>query len=84
MWLSHHYKQDIQNKFGDRLSILFIELTVQHEALSTDQIKAILSLFENQDDHEGVWAAILAVTKQLEIDSKELFSDRCVSCISKY
>ena len=48
------YEQDIQNKVADCLSRSTIEATVQHQVLSTDKIKAILSPVKNQDDHEEV------------------------------
>ena len=78
-----HYKQDIQNKVADCLSRSPIEATVQHLVLSTDEIKTILSPVKNQDDHEDVWIAALAVTKHPETDNKEVFSDKIVSSISK-
>ena len=78
-----HYKQGIQNKAADCLSRSPIEGTVQRQVLSTDKIRAILSPAKNQDDHEEAWVAALAVTKQPETDNKEVFSDRCVSSISR-
>ena len=51
---------------------------MQHQVLSNDEIKAILSLVKNQDDHEEVWVAALAVTKLPESGSKDLFSGKCV------
>ena len=44
---------------------------MQHQALSTDEIKAILSPVKSQDDHEHVWIVVLVVTKQPEADSKK-------------
>ena len=38
---------------------------------------------KKQDHHEEFWVAALAVTNQPEIDSKEIFSDKCLSSISK-
>ena len=78
-----HYKQGIQNKVADCLSRSPIEVTVQHQVLSTDEIRAILSPVKNQDDHQEIWVATLAVTKQPKTDSKEVFSDKYVSSISK-
>ena len=56
---------------------------MQQEVLFTDEIKAILSPVKNQYDHEKVWVAALAVTKQPETGSKKLFSDTCASSITK-
>ena len=71
-----YYEQDIRNKVADCLSRSTIEATVQHQVLSTDEIKAILSPVKNQDDHEEAWVAALAVTKEPETDSKKGFSDK--------
>ena len=78
-----HYIYGIQNKVADCLSRSATEATVQHQVLSNDEIKARLSPVKKQDDHEEVWVAALAVTKQPETGSKEVFSDKCVSSISK-
>ena len=45
-----HYKQGIQNKVADFLSRSPIGVTLQHQVLSTDEIRAKLLLFKNQDD----------------------------------
>ena len=81
--ISIHYKQSIQNKVADCQTRLLIEATVQHKVLSTDEIKAVLSPFKNQNNHEEFWVATLAVTRQPETDSKNVSSDKCVSSISK-
>ena len=81
--ISIHYKQSIQNKVADCQSRSLIEATVQHKVLSTDEIKAVLSPFKNQNNHEEFWVATLAVTRQPETDSKNVSRDRCVSSISK-
>ena len=47
-----HYEQGILNKVADCISRSTIEASVQHQVLSTDEIKAILSPVKNQDDHE--------------------------------
>ena len=60
-----------------------IEATVQHQVLSNDEIKARLSPVKNQDDWQEVWVAALAVTMQAQTDSKEVFSGKCVSSVSK-
>ena len=52
-----HDKQDIQNKVADCLSRSPIDVTEQHQILSTDKIKAILSPVKKQDDHKVVWLA---------------------------
>ena len=78
-----YYKDVIQTKVADCLRRLSIETTVQHQVLSTDEIKAILSPVKNQGDNEEVLVAVLAVTKQPETDCKEVFSDKCVSSIYK-
>ena len=57
--------------------------TVQRQILSTGEIRAILSPVENQNYQEEVREAAVAVTKQPETDSKEVFSEKCVSGISK-
>ena len=56
---------------------------MQLKVLSTNEIKAILSPVKNQDNHEEFWVVALAVTRQSETDSKNVFSDTCVSSISK-
>ena len=65
-----YYKDGIQTKVADCLRRLSIETTVQHQVLSTDEIKAILSPVKNQGDNEEVLVAALAVTKQPETDCK--------------
>ena len=52
-----HGKQDIQNKVADFLSRSPIDVTEQHQILSTDKIKAILSPVKKPDDHEVAWLA---------------------------
>ena len=69
--ISIHYKQCIQDKVVDCLRRSPIRATVQHQALSTGEIKAILSPVKSQDDHEHVWIVVLIVTKQPETDSKK-------------
>ena len=50
--------------------------------ISTDEIKAILSPVKNLHDPEEVWVADLAVTRQPKTNSKNVFSDNCMSSIS--
>ena len=82
---SHHHPLQARHpkKVADCLSRLPIEVTVQHQVLFTDEVNVILSPVKNQDDHEEVWVAALAVIKQPETYSKEVFSDKCLSSISK-
>ena len=54
---------------------------MQHQVLSTDEIRALLSPVKNKDGHEDVWIASL--TKQPETDNKEVFSNKCVSGFPK-
>ena len=51
--------------------------------LSTDEIRAILSPVKNQNYQEEVRVAAVAVTKQPETDSREVFSGTCVIGIFK-
>ena len=45
-----HYKQGIQNKVADFLSRSPTGATLQHQVLSTDEIRAKLLLVKNQDN----------------------------------
>ena len=56
---------------------------MQHQILSIGEVKAIFPPHKNQGDNKKVWVADLAVTKQPKTDSKEVFSDKYVSSISK-
>ena len=47
-----HYKQDIQNKVADYLSIIPIKSPIKYQVLSTGVAKAILSPVKKQYDHE--------------------------------
>lgn len=61
-YITIHYKQSIQYKVADCLSGSPIEATVQHQVLTTDEIKAILPPVKNQDDYQKVWVTVLLVT----------------------
>ena len=77
------YYAFIQDKASDFLSRSPIEATVHYQLLSTDEIKTILWPAKNQDDHKGIWVAALAVTKQPQTGSEEVFNYKCISSISK-
>ena len=77
------YYAFIQDKAADFLSRSPIEATLHYQVLFTNEIKTILSPAKNQDDHEGIWVAALAVTKQPQTVSEEVFNYKCVSSISK-
>ena len=77
------YYAFIQDKAADFLSKPPIEAIVHYPVLSTDEIKTILSPAKNQDNHEWIWVAALAVTKQPQTGSEKIFNYKCVRSISK-
>ena len=75
----------ITNKaFKLKLQIVWVDYFLRSEC-NTEfhlEIKAMLSPVKNLYDHEEVWVAALAVTRQPKINSKNVFSHNCMSSIS--